>query len=93
MLSSCNRTSHVVYWSYFVQHVKSIGEKKCQDLLKEELLYFFSYSDVFFCLLSLHFLRCVMTFLFKADCSFKAELYPVGVCQGLLTGDVRAIRT
>lgn len=31
----------------FVQHVKSIGEKKCQGLLKEELLYYFSYSDVF----------------------------------------------
>lgn len=31
----------------FVQRVKSIGEKKCQGLLKEEPLYCFSYSDVF----------------------------------------------
>ena len=34
-----------------------------------------------------------MTLLFKADCSFKTEPYPVGVCQGLLTGDAQAIPT
>lgn len=77
----------------FAQHVKSIGEKKCQGLRKEELLYYFSCSDVFFSLLSLNFLKCAVAFVFKADCSFKTEPYPAGVCQGLLTGHSWAIPT
>lgn len=93
MLSSRNRASHESHCelvSFLCSPVRSAGEKECQGLFREGLLYYFSYQDFFFFLLSLCFLTCVMTCLFQADCSFKTEPYCDGECQGLLMGDTEA---
>lgn len=73
----------------FVQHVKSIGEKKCQGLLKEELLYYFSYSDVFSPFYLFIFLGAWWLSYLRLIALSKQSLIQLGCAKGYSQGFLR----